>query len=92
MIRKYVAAVQGWADGKLRRLCDRIAPEKRLTVLLILLGLFGAMSIYLFASAIYNLGKNEGRQLEIEHTKRLELRQRDSINQLKFNNDAREQE
>lgn len=92
MIRKYVVLVQDWVEEKLRHLCGRITPEKRLAVLLIMFGVFGCMSIYIFASALYNIGKNEGQQIEIEHIKMLELQKRDSINQLKFNNNAREQE
>lgn len=92
MIRKYVVLVQDWVEEKLRHLCGRITPEKRLAVLLIMFSVFGCMSIYIFASALYNIGKNEGQQIEIEHIKMLELQKRDSINQLKFNNNAREQE
>lgn len=91
MIRKYVVLVQDWVEDNLRRLCGRITPEKRLTVLLIMFGVFGFTSIYIFASALYNIGKNEGQQIQIEHIKMLELQKRDSINQLKFNNNAREQ-
>lgn len=91
MIRKYVVLVQDWVENNLRRLCGRITPEKRLAVLLIMFGVFGFMSIYIFASALYNIGKNEGQQIQIEHIKMLELQKRDSINQLKFNNNAREQ-
>ena len=91
MIRKYVVLVQDWVEDNLRRLCGRITPEKRLAVLLIMFGVFGFMSIYIFASALYNIGKNEGQQIQIEHIKMLELQKRDSINQLKFNNNAREQ-
>ncbi len=91
MIRKYVVLVQDWVEDKLRRLCGRITPEKRLAVLLIMFGVFGFMSIYIFASALYNIGKNEGQQIEIKHIQMLELQKRDSINQLKFNNNAREQ-
>lgn len=91
MIRKYVVLVQDWVDEKLRHLCGRITPEKRLAVLLIMFGVFGFLSVYIFASAIYNIGKNEGRKIEIQHIQMLELQKRDSINQLKFNNNAREQ-
>lgn len=86
MIGKYVRKVQDWVDDNLRRLCGRITPEKRLVVILTMFVVFGFGSIYIFVSAIYNIGKNEGQRIEIEHIQMLELQKRDSINQLKFNN------
>lgn len=90
MIREYIVKVQDWVDDNLRRLCGRITPEKRLVVLLTMFVFFGAMSLYIFVSAIYNIGKNEGRQIEIEHIQMLELQKRDSINQLNMYNNGRE--
>lgn len=88
--------IQDWADDRLRRLCGRITPEKRLAVILTMFLFFSIASVYIFVSGIYNIGKNEGRRIEIEHIRLLELQRRDSINnQLKFNDNgaiAREQE
>lgn len=89
MIGKYVRKVQDWVDEKLRRLCGRITPEKRLAVILTMFVVFGFGSIYIFVSAIYNIGKNEGQRIEIEHIQMLELQRKDSINnQLKFYNNG----
>lgn len=85
MIGRYVRKVQDWVDDNLRRLCGRITPEKRLAVILTMFVVFGFGSIYIFISAIYNIGKNEGQRIEIEHIQMLELQRKDSINnQLKF--------
>lgn len=88
--------IQDWADDRLRRLCGRITPEKRLAVILTMFLFFSIASVYIFVSGIYNIGKNDGRRIEIEHIRLLELQRRDSINnQLKFNDNgaiAREQE
>lgn len=95
MIGKYVRLIQDWVDEKLRHLCGRITPEKRLFVLLTMFVVFGFTSIYIFVSAIYNIGKNEGQRIEIEHIQMLELQKRDSINQLnQYDNgtDSREKE
>lgn len=82
----YIWKIQDWADGSLRRLCGRITPGKRLAVILTMFLFFGIASVYIFVSAIYNIGKNEGRRIEIEHIRLLELQRKDSINnQLKFN-------
>lgn len=86
MIRKYMNRIQDWADDSLRRLCGRITPGKRLAVILTMFLFFSIASVYIFVSAIYNIGKNEGRRIEIEHIRLLELQRKDSINnQLKFN-------
>lgn len=87
--------IQDWADDSLRRLCGRITPGKRLAVILTMFLFFSIASVYIFVSAIYNIGKNEGQRIEIEHIRLLELQRKDSINnQLKFNGngtDSREQ-
>jgi hypothetical protein len=82
MIGKYVRKIQDWVDDNLRRLCGQITPGKRLAVLLTMFLFFGIASVYIFVSAIYNIGKNEGQRIEIEHIQMLELQKRDSINQL----------
>lgn len=81
-----MSRIQDWADDSLRRLCGRITPGKRLAVILTMFLFFSIASVYIFVSAIYNIGKNEGRRIEIEHIRLLELQRKDSINnQLKFN-------
>lgn len=91
MIGRFIRKVQDWADDKLRQLCGRITPGKRLAVLLTMFLFFGFASVYIFVSAIYNIGKNEGQRIEIEHIQMLELQKRDSINQLNYYNNGREQ-
>lgn len=96
MIGRCINKIQDWADDSLRRLCGRITPGKRLAVILTMFLFFSVASVYIFVSGIYNIGKNEGRRIEIEHIRLLELQRKDSINnQLKFNDNgaiAREQE
>lgn len=91
MIGRFIRKVQDWVDDKLRQLCGRITPEKRLAVLLTMFLFFGIASVYIFVSAIYNIGKNEGQRIEIEHIKMLELQKRDSINQLNYYDNGREE-
>jgi hypothetical protein len=87
-----IHTVQDWVDEKLRRLCGRITPGKRLVVVLVMFLFFGGMSIYITVSSIYNIGKQDGEQLHIEHLGRLPLEAKDGINQLKIQNDARSTE
>lgn len=96
MIGRCIGKMQDWADEKLRRLCGQITPGKRLAVILTMFLFFSIALVYISVSGIYNIGKNEGRRIEIEHIRLLELQRKDSINnQLKFNDNgaiAREQE
>ena len=90
---KVIAEIQDWADVKLRRLCGRITPGKRLTVILLMFVFFGGMSIYITVSSIYNIGKRDGQRLQIEHIRQLPLQQtNDSINPLNYPNDGRSTE
>ena len=47
-----IEKVQDWADDKLRQMCGRITPGKRLTVILLMFVFFGGMSIYITVSSI----------------------------------------
>ena len=80
-----ITTVQDWADEKLRHLCGRITPGKRLAVVLVMFLFFGGMSIYITVSSIYNMGKRDGQRLQIEHIRQLPLHGNDttqSINPL----------
>lgn len=96
MIGRFIRKIQDWADDSLRRLCGRITPGKRLALILTMFLFFSIASVYIFVSGIYNIGKNEGRRIEIEHIRLLELQRKDSINNsLKINDNGaitREQE
>ncbi|MGL5913291.1 MAG: TraL conjugative transposon family protein [Bacteroidales bacterium] len=73
-----------WVDDKLKELCERIAPKKRVIVLLVMFCLFASSSIFIFTSAIYSIGKEQGRQIEVDHVKVLNLQRIDSLKH--FNN------
>ena len=83
--RNYIGKVRDWADDRLRRMCGRITPGKRLAVILLMFFFFGGLSIYITVSSIYNIGKRDGRRLQIEHIRQLPLHDNDttkSINPL----------
>ena len=83
--RNYIGKVQDWVDDHLRRMCGRITPGKRLAVILVMFFFFGGLSIYITVSSIYNIGKRDGRRLQIEHIRQLPLHDNDttkSINPL----------
>ena len=80
--RGCIEKVQDWADDRLRRMCGRITPGKRLAVILVMFFFFGGLSIYITVSSIYNIGKRDGRRLQIEHIRQYPLHGSDSINPL----------
>lgn len=81
---KWIKNLPIWVDDKLKELCEQIAPKKRVMVLLIMFCLFASSSIYIFTTAIYSIGKEQGRQIEIDHIKLLNLQRIDSLKH--FNN------
>lgn len=84
MIGKFIVKVQDWADEKLRRLCGRITPDMRMVIILVMFVVFGGLSVYMTITAIYNIGKSDGRQLGIEHIDPIRLKNDSIINP--FNN------
>jgi conjugative transposon TraK protein len=81
--RNYIEKAQDWADERLRRMCGRIAPGKRLAVILVMFFSFSGLSVYITVSSIYNIGKRDGQKLQIEHIKQLPLHRNDTINSIK---------
>ena len=79
MIKKFIKKVnrlQDWIDAGIQKMEERTSPKRKVFILLSLFVIFGSVSIYMTISSVYNLGKNRGRQIEIEHIHRLELEQR----------------
>ena len=62
-------------EDKLKDLCGEITPDKRLTVIVIMLLFFTILNLYFTFTAISNWGREQERrdQLKIEHIKQLEL-------------------
>lgn len=62
-----------WLEDKLKDLCGEITPDKRLTVILIMLLLFTILNLYFTFTTISNWGREQERkdQLRIEHLKGL---------------------
>ena len=75
--RNYIERAQDWADERLRRMCGRITPGKRLAVILVMFLLFGGLSVYITVSSIYHIGKRDG-----QHIRQFPLHGGDSINPL----------
>lgn len=83
MLRKIIQNINEWMEDRLRSLVRPLSPDARVIVIVTMLILFSGLSIYMTVSSIYNLGKGKGQELQIEQieTLKLQLEQRDSINQ-----------
>ncbi|GHV15486.1 hypothetical protein FACS1894179_00770 [Bacteroidia bacterium] len=64
-----------WLEDRLKGLCGEITPDKRLTVILIMLLGFTILNLYFTFTTISNWGREQERkeQLKIGHMKGLEL-------------------
>ena len=65
---------------------DRLSPKARLVTVLTMFSVFAVLALYTFGKAVYDIGKNNGKEMEIEHIRQLELAPpKRSINQLNNN-------
>ena len=87
MIKKKITAVRDWMEDGLRSLLGQITPDGRIIIILVMLFVFGAGSIYMTVSSIYNMGKKSGRQMQIEHIKGVELEYRQKTDSINHKND-----
>jgi Tfp pilus assembly protein PilO len=75
------------AEYRLKILCGKPSPTKRLVFVLVICVVFAAANIYYVFSSIYGIGKNDGKKelIKLQHIEQIKLQQNDSINQLKQN-------
>lgn len=65
---------KGKLSAKLRKLCDSIPHNKRLTVVTVMLSAFVLVAFIVFGHACYRIGLGHSRQaVEVEHIRPLEL-------------------
>lgn len=69
-----------WFEDRLKDLCGELTPDKRITVILIMLLVLTIGNLYFTISTIYNWGKEneKKKQMKIEHIRQLELEQNKS--------------
>jgi hypothetical protein len=73
MARKKLTVVGNWIDDRLRYACGSITPDMRFIIIIVMLLLFSAGSLYFTISSIYNFGREKGETIHVEHIKRLEI-------------------
>lgn len=82
-MRKLIERLNNWADRQDERLHAWLAalPERtKLVAVFVIFSLFAIGALFTFGAALYQLGRENGRQIEIEHIEQFNLRQKqDSI-------------
>jgi len=63
---------------RLKRLCGRPSPKKRLVVVLLVCVIFATVNIWFLVSAICGIGKNDAEMelIKLQHIETLELQKR----------------
>lgn len=93
---KWIRRVRDWTDrqdGRLRAWLEALPQRTRLAAVLVIFAVFAGCALFTFGTALYEMGRENGRQIEIEHIRELDLRQRqDSINLYKYYDYGTEQE
>ena len=76
---KWIERVRDWTDRQDGRL------RAWLAAVLVIFTVFAVCALFTFGAALYEMGRENGRRIEIEHIRELDLRQRqDSINLYKY--------
>lgn len=85
---KCMKRVRDWTDKqdeRLRRKLEALPQRTKLAVVLVIFTLFAVCALFTFGAALYQIGRENGRQIEIEHIRELNLPQKqDSINLYKY--------
>jgi len=72
------------AESRLRQICGKPSPTKRLVMVLVVCVVFAAANIYFVVSSIYAIGKSNAKKefLQIEHIESIKAptNNKDSIN------------
>ncbi|WP_368408442.1 TraL conjugative transposon family protein [uncultured Duncaniella sp.] len=65
---------KGKLSAKLRKMCDNLPLNQRLTVVTVMLSVFVLVAFFVFGHACYRIGLGHSRQaVEVEHIRSLEL-------------------
>jgi FtsZ-binding cell division protein ZapB len=73
MTGKLINKVTDWWEDNLRSLLGRLTPDRRVILIVIMLITFSGLSIFMTFSSIYNLGKDRGEKMKVDHIERLQF-------------------
>ena len=63
--KRLAASLKGYLDG--------LPPKARRRIVLAMLIAFAALALYTFGKAVYDIGRNDGSRMEIDHAGQVEL-------------------
>ena len=73
MIRKLINKVTDWLEDSLHSLFGRLTPDRSVILIVIMLITFSGLSVFISFSSVYNLGKDRGEKMQMEHISRLQF-------------------
>ena len=73
MTGKLIDKVSDWWEDSLRSLFGRLTPDRRVMLIVIMLISFSGLSVFMTFSSVYNLGKEQGVKMQMDHISRLQL-------------------
>ena len=53
-------------ESHIKKQCDKLTKQQQITTLVVMMSLFAGLALYVFGSAIYNIGINKGQQQRIQ--------------------------
>ena len=59
--------------SRLKGYLDDLPPKTRRRIVLVMLAAFAVLALYTFGKAVYDIGRNDGRQLVTDHAGGVEL-------------------
>ena len=63
--KRLAASLKGYLDG--------LPPETRRRIVLGMFAAFAVLALYTFGRAVYDIGRNDGSRMEIDHAGQVEL-------------------
>lgn len=67
-MRKLFIKARDILDDRLRRMCGRLTPEKRVIAIVVMAVVFAVINFCMIFSAIYNIGREDAKREIIEIT------------------------
>ncbi len=87
-MRKLIERLGKWTDNqdeRLRAWLEALPERTKIILVLVIFSVFAISALFTFGTALYQIGRENGRQIEIEHIKQFNLPQKqDSINLFKY--------
>lgn len=75
-MRKLIRRINDWTDRQDERLrvwLEALPQRTKIVVVLVIFTFFALCALFTFGAALYQIGRENGRQIEIEHIKQFNL-------------------